>query len=195
MNNTAYAASSQGLGLPEFSHSGLTGLNKTVYSLLAVAKSAVGIRTPQTPKAHRRQHLYVTGFFMRKICAHLSNSLGKLHSNYGGLDEAAKAGRFFGAVVRTLFSSPPVMRFEPHGGDLKLPKEAVIMTTTPTQAVTTAMIYTFLIAGGVRTLSTIKRIRTVSVVAQSELLARQHLAGLPLVFVSRTLSQSMGVSA
>ncbi|EHK7403221.1 hypothetical protein I6Z00_000899 [Vibrio parahaemolyticus] len=50
------------------------------------------------------------------------------------------------------------------------------------------MIYTFLIAGGVRSLSDLKRIRTISVVAQSELLAREQLTGLPLVFKSRTPS-------
>lgn len=59
------------------------------------------------------------------------------------------------------------------------------MTTTPTQAVT-AMIYTFIIAGGVRALSDFKRIRTVSLVANSERLARQQLSGLSLVFKSRT---------
>ncbi|MFV0447709.1 MAG: hypothetical protein ACK5MF_04465 [Vibrio sp.] len=69
------------------------------------------------------------------------------------------------------------------------------MTTTPTQAVTTAMIYTFIIAGGVRALSDFKRIRTVSLVAQSEPLARKQLSGMPLVFVSRTPSRSMGVTA
>ncbi|EHK7403223.1 hypothetical protein I6Z00_000901 [Vibrio parahaemolyticus] len=60
------------------------------------------------------------------------------------------------------------------------------MTTIPTQAVTTAMIYTFIITGGVRTLSELKRIRTVSLVAQSELLARQPLSALSLVFKSCT---------
>ncbi|HHC6575887.1 TPA: hypothetical protein ACN34E_001017 [Vibrio parahaemolyticus] len=48
------------------------------------------------------------------------------------------------------------------------------------------MVYTFLIAGGVRSLADLKRIRTISVVAQSELLARQQLSGLSLVFKSRT---------
>ncbi|WP_407546053.1 hypothetical protein [Vibrio parahaemolyticus] len=60
------------------------------------------------------------------------------------------------------------------------------MTTTPTQAVTTAMIYTFIIAGGVAALSDFKRIRTVSLVANSERLARQQLSGLSLVFKLRT---------
>ncbi|MCZ4372314.1 hypothetical protein O4H50_10970 [Vibrio diazotrophicus] len=60
------------------------------------------------------------------------------------------------------------------------------MTTTPIQAVTTAMIYTFIIAGGVRALSDLKRIRTISAVATSEAYARKQLAGLPLVFVRQT---------
>lgn len=186
MKNTAYADYPQGFGLPEFRLFRLTVIIEYVYSLFAAAKSVAGIETPSNPKAHRRQHINVTGFFMRKICAHQSNSLGKLRSNYGGLDEAAKAGRFFGAVVSTLFSSPPVMRLRPLGGDVKLPKEAVFMTTTPTQAVTTAMIYTFIIAGGVRALSDLKRIRTISAVATSEARARKQLAGLPLVFVRQT---------
>ncbi|PWI32153.1 hypothetical protein DI392_17490 [Vibrio albus] len=48
------------------------------------------------------------------------------------------------------------------------------------------MIYTFIIAGGCKKLSDLKRIRTVSVVAQTERLARQQLAVLPLMFMSRT---------
>ncbi|EJB8455146.1 hypothetical protein MW332_005010 [Vibrio parahaemolyticus] len=49
------------------------------------------------------------------------------------------------------------------------------------------MIYTFLIAGGVRSLSDLKRIRTISLVAQSEPLARQQLPGLSPVFKFRAL--------
>jgi hypothetical protein len=48
------------------------------------------------------------------------------------------------------------------------------------------MIYTFLIAGGCQKLSDLKRIRTISVTAQSERLARKRLLGLPLVFVSQS---------
>ncbi|MBL4288372.1 host cell division inhibitor Icd-like protein [Vibrio fluvialis] len=69
------------------------------------------------------------------------------------------------------------------------------MTTTPTQAVSTAMIYTFIIAGGVRTLSGFNRIRTISVVAQSELRARKQLTGLPLVFISRMPGRAVEVAA
>ncbi|EKO3494789.1 MULTISPECIES: hypothetical protein [Vibrio] len=69
------------------------------------------------------------------------------------------------------------------------------MTTTPTQAVSTAMIYTFIIAGGVRTLSGFKRIRTISVVAPSELRARKQLTGLPLVFISRMPGRAVEVAA
>lgn len=69
------------------------------------------------------------------------------------------------------------------------------MTTTPTQAVTTAMIYTFIVAGGVRALSDFKRIRTVSTYAQSEQEARHALLGLPLVFVCRTPVKAQEVAA
>jgi hypothetical protein len=194
MNIPMYADWPQGEALPKFREIPLTVIIESVYSRLAVAKSTVGISTPLNQKAHGRQ-LVIAGFFMRKICAHLSKPLGSLRLNYGGLDEAASAGRFFWAVVLTLFSSPPVMRLVPLGGDLTLPKEAVFMTTTPTQAATAAMIYTFLIAGGVRALSDFKRIRTISLVAQSERLAREQLSGLPLVFVSRTPNRVQEVAA
>ncbi|CAM3210383.1 ash family protein [Vibrio diazotrophicus] len=186
MINTMYATRSQGFGLPKFTLFRLTVIIEYVYSLFAAAKSVAGIGTPFIRKAHRRQ-LVIAGFFMRKICAHQSNSPGKLHSNYGGLDEAAeRLAVSLRAVVPTLFSSPPVMRLVPLGGDSTSSQEAVIMTTTPTQAVTTAMIYTFIIAGGVRALSDFKRIRTISAVATSEARARKQLAGLPLVFVRQT---------
>lgn len=56
-----------------------------------------------------------------------------------------------------------------------------------------AMIYTFLIAPRVCRLADLRRIRTISAVANSEAQARSALAGLPLVFLSRTPSK--GVAA
>lgn len=56
-----------------------------------------------------------------------------------------------------------------------------------------AMIYTFLIAPSVCRLADLRRIRTISAVANSEAQARSALAGLPLVFLSRTPSK--GVAA
>jgi hypothetical protein len=166
----------------------------SVYSGLAVANSTAGISTPLNYSAHRRQ-LVIAGFFMRKICVHLSNALGILRLNYDGLDEAAKAGRFRVCGSTNLVQSITSQRLVPLGDGLKPYSEAVIMTTTPTQAATAAMIYTFLIAGGVRALSDFKRIRTISLVAQSERLAREQLNGLPLVFVSRTPNRVQGVAA
>ena len=48
------------------------------------------------------------------------------------------------------------------------------------------MIYTFLIAGGCQKLSELKRIRTITVSAQTEAQARKQLLGLPLVFISQS---------
>lgn len=48
------------------------------------------------------------------------------------------------------------------------------------------MIYTFLIAGGCQKLSDLKRIRTITVTAQTEAKARKQLLGLPLVFISQS---------
>ncbi len=195
--NTSYAGYLQGFCLPEKADKcQLTALIKTVYALCAVAKSTAGIRTPFNHKAHRRQYFDVTGFFMRTICARpiFVSACVRLPLNYGGLVEAAKAGRFLSDGKANLDQST-THKISLFGGGFNIhTKEAVTMTTTPTQAVTTAMIYTFLIAGGVRTLSTFKRIRTISVVAQSELLAREQLTGLPLVFMSRTPNRTMGVA-
>lgn len=58
----------------------------------------------------------------------------------------------------------------------------------------TLMIYTFLISrADVGRLADLRRIRTISAVADTEQQARSRLAGLPLVFVSRTPSK--GVAA
>lgn len=51
------------------------------------------------------------------------------------------------------------------------------------------MIYTFLIAQKVCRLADLRRIRTISAFANSEEQARSALAGLPLVFLSRTPSK------
>lgn len=57
-----------------------------------------------------------------------------------------------------------------------------------------AMIYTFLIQHPrACRLAELRRIRTVSTVARSEAEARAHLAGLPLVFLSRRPSGEVAV--
>ncbi|MGN5224225.1 hypothetical protein [Aeromonas veronii] len=48
------------------------------------------------------------------------------------------------------------------------------------------MIFTFLIASSACRVADLRRIRTISAVADSEAQARIALAGLPLVFLSRT---------
>lgn len=48
------------------------------------------------------------------------------------------------------------------------------------------MLYTFLIAPSVCRLADLRRIRTISAFGQNEAQARAALAGLPLVFMSRT---------
>ena len=58
----------------------------------------------------------------------------------------------------------------------------------------TKMIFTFLIAPSACRLADLRRIRTISAVADNEAQARAALAGLPLVFLSRTPSNK-GVAA
>ncbi len=69
------------------------------------------------------------------------------------------------------------------GSDNLLTLEAAIMATIPTLAVSKT--YTFLIAPRSCRLAELRRYRTVSTVACTEAEARSHLAGLPLVFLSR----------
>ena len=69
------------------------------------------------------------------------------------------------------------------GSNKLLKKEAAIMATVPTPV--TSKIFTFLIASSACRLADLRRIRTVTAVADTEAQARAALAGLPLVFVSR----------
>lgn len=69
------------------------------------------------------------------------------------------------------------------------------MTTTPIQAVSTAMIYTFLISRIKTQLTTNRKLRFISTCAKSEQEARHALLGLPLVFVSRTPAKAQEVAA
>lgn len=62
--------------------------------------------------------------------------------------------------------------------------EAAIMATIPTPVISKR--FTFLIASSACRLADLRRIRTVSAVADNEAQARSALAGLPLVFLSRT---------
>lgn len=62
--------------------------------------------------------------------------------------------------------------------------EAAIMATIPTIA--TSKVFTFLIASRACRLADLPHIRTITAVADTEAQARIALAGLPLVFLSRT---------
>ena len=62
--------------------------------------------------------------------------------------------------------------------------EAAIMATIPTPVISKR--FTFLIASSACRLADLRRIRTVTAVADTEAQARAALAGLPLVFLSRT---------
>lgn len=197
MPNTVHAEHPQGGALPKFVQSCLTEINKCVYPFAVAAKSVTEISLSFYHKAHSRQHFDVAGFFMRTICAHLFFEFVKAYSylNYGGLVEGASARRFLMSGKANLDQSTTNKISLLGGGYKNHHKEAVIMTTTPTQAVTTAMIYTFAIAGGSRLLSDFKRIRTVSAFAKSEQEARHALLGLPLVFVCRTPAKAQEVAA
>ncbi|EKH9212308.1 ash family protein [Vibrio parahaemolyticus] len=179
MNISNNASYSQGLGLPEIWQKVLTAGKRNQYSCRTKAKSLVGISTPFDTKAHRRQHF--AGFFMRTICTSFVTSLAKLHLNYGGLIEGAKAHRFLCSGSTNLGQST-TNRLVPIGGGYKNhTKEAATMATTPTRK--PSKIYTFAIGNPNALHASFKKARTVSLVAQSEHQARAILSGLRLTFI------------
>lgn len=176
-----YANLSQGIGLPEISQKILTSNDKSNYPYRTKAKPLVGIRTPFYTEAHSRQLINVAGFFMRTICTPLVISLGKFYQYYGGLVEGTPVRRSLCGGSSNL-DQLTTSRFEPLGGDKLTPhKEAVIMTTTPTQA--PFKLYTFAIGNKKRTHAKFKKIRTISTVARTEERARNNLKGLRIAFI------------
>ncbi|WP_276327936.1 ash family protein [Aeromonas salmonicida] len=161
----------------------------------ATAKSVAGIGTPELNSAPTHA---LAWFFVGTRSPFLGALLAYL---VGGVCcvMVARAGRPSGWPVSSGFagSSNPArataMRLEPLVGSEYLSNsEAAIMATIPT--LTTSKIFTFLLAAHGCRVAELPRIRTVSTTAHTEAEARAALAGLPLVFLSRTPS-SKGVAA
>ncbi|WP_417883678.1 hypothetical protein [Vibrio rumoiensis] len=196
MNIFKYAIFSYGFDLPEFGQICLTQVNKNDYSVMALANSSAGIRTPFYQKAHRRQHFNLAGFFMRTISTRLFfvSAFMRSRPNYGGLVEAIARSAAFLLGGSSNLDQSTTSRFEPLGGGYKnYQKEASIMLTTPTPK--PFNVYTFAIGNPKRTLASFKRIRTISTVAQTERQARANLKGLRLTFMKCLPSNAQEVAA
>ena len=154
--------------------------------LPATAKSVAGRRNPDETIAptHALAWFFVgarspllgalLAYLVGGVCCVMVARAGQLSgwpvsSGFAGISTPARATAM---SVETLVGSEYLSN-----------SEAAIMATIPTPA--TSKVFTFLIASSACRLADLRRIRTVTAVADTEAQARAALAGLPLVFVSR----------
>jgi len=154
--------------------------------LPATAKSVAGRRNPDETIAPTHA---LAWFFVGARSPLLGALLAYL---VGGVCcvMVARAGQLSGWPVSIVAGIPTPVRATAMsvgslvGSEYLSTIEAAIMATVPTPV--TSKIFTFLIASSACRLADLRRIRTVTAVADTEAQARAALAGLPLVFLSRT---------
>ncbi|MGU5782134.1 ash family protein [Aeromonas caviae] len=185
----------QGEALPKFSRTGLSDSVRQGTILPATAKSVAGRGNPELNSAptHALAWFFVgtrspllgalLAYLVGWVCCVMVARAGQLSgwpvsSGFAGISTPARATAM---SVETLVGSEYLSN-----------SEAAIMATIPTPA--TSKVFTFLIASSACRLADLRRIRTVTAVADTEAQARAALAGLPLVFLSRTPSNK-GVAA
>ncbi len=124
------------------------------------------------------------GWRIRHPRAVKTNGQSVNHSSIAGFKSAIHTS--FGAWVGSLRKRPncaiPLV-----GTVLRLPDPPLAKN----DQWTLKMIYTFLISANRGRIADIQRIRTISAFAKSETEARQRLAGLPLIFMSRSPAQEV----
>ena len=176
----------QGEALPKFKQAGLSDSVRQGTILPATAKSVAG---RENPSLHIAPTHALAWFFVGAR----SPLLGELLAYpVGGpcCVMVARAGQPSGWPVSIVagISTPAratAMSVETLVGSEYLSTiEAAIMATIPTPVISKR--FTFLIASSACRLADLRRIRTVTAVADTEAQARIALAGLPLVFLSRT---------
>ena len=186
MTMNTHGLTAQGEALPKFSRTGLPDTVRHVRICLAAAKSAAGRRNPSL-------HIAPTHALAWFFVGARSPLLGELLAYpVGGpcCVMVARAGQPRGWPVSMCAGIPTPARATTMGvgtlvGSENLSHiEAAIMATVPTPVV--SKLFTFLIAPRPCRLADLRRIRTVTAVADTEAQARIALAGLPLVFLSRT---------
>ncbi len=188
MTMNTHGLTAQGEALPKFSRTGLPDTVRHVRICLAAAKSAAGRRNPSL-------HIAPTHALAWFFVGARSPLLGELLAYpVGGpcCVMVARAGQPRGWPVSMCAGIPTPARATTMGvgtlvGSENLSHiEAAIMATIPTPVISKR--FTFLIASSACRLADMRRIRTISTVADTEAQARAALTGLPLVFLSRTPS-------
>ena len=182
-----YGLTAQGEALPKFSRTGLSDSVRQGTILPATAKSVAGRRNPDETIAptHALAWFFVgarspllgalLAYLVGGVCCVMVARAGQLSgwpvsSGFAGISTPARATAM---SVETLVGSEYLSTIE-----------AAIMATIPT--IGTSKVFTFLIASRACRLADLRRIRIVSAVADNEAQARAAMAGLPLVFLSRT---------
>ena len=175
----------QGEALPKFKQAGLSDSVRQGTIRPATAKSVaeIGVSESVLEPTHALAWFFVGArpSFLGALLAYLVGSVyrvmaARARASQGALDpKVSSYANLVRAVTRRLASIC--------GSDNLLTLEAAIMATIPTLA--TSKVFTFLIASRACRLADLRRIRTVTAVADTEAQARAALAGLPLVFVSR----------
>jgi len=189
-----YGLTAQGEALPKFQGMGLSHNVQQSTIPLAAAKSAAGRRNPDETIAptHAPAWFFVGARppFLGALLAYLAGRLCCVM--------VARAGQLRGWPVPIVAGIPTPVRATTMsvgtlvGSENLSTIEAAIMATVPTPAL--PKIFTFLIQRPrACRLAELRRIRTISIIANTETQARANLPGLSLVFMSRT--PSMGVVA
>lgn len=189
-----YGLTAQGEALPKFQGMGLSHNVQRSTIPLAAAKSVaeIGVSESVLEPTHALAWFFVgtRSPFLGALLAYLVGSAyrvmaARARALQGALDpKVSSYANLVRAVTRRLASIC--------GSDNLLTLEAAIMATVPTPAL--PKIFTFLIQRP-RTcrLAELRRIRTITIIANTEAQARANLPGLSLVFMSRTPSK--GVAA
>ncbi|MFQ1968105.1 ash family protein [Aeromonas veronii] len=177
----------QGEALPKFKRAGLSDSVRQGTIRHATAKSVAGRGNPELNSAptHALAWFFVgtrspllgalLAYLVGGVCCVMVARAGQLSgwpvsSGFAGISTPARATAM---SVETLVGSEYLSN-----------SEAAIMATIPTPVISKR--FTFLIASSACRLADMRRIRTISTIADTEAQARSALTGLPLVFLSRT---------
>ena len=187
MTMNTHGLIAQGEALPKIKQAGLSDSVRQGTILPATAKSVAGRRNPELNSAptHALAWFFVgtrspllgalLAYLVGWVCCVMVARAGQLSgwpvsSGFAGISTPARATAM---SVETLVGSEYLSTIE-----------AAVMATIPTPVISKR--FTFLIASSACRLADLRRIRTVTAVADTEAQARIALAGLPLVFLSRT---------
>lgn len=184
----------QGEALPKFSRTGLSDSVRQGTIRHATAKSVaeIGVSKLKLEPTHALAWFFVgtRSPFLGALLAYLVGGACRVMAVRARASKEALVSFFTSYANLVRAATRRLASF--CGSNKLLKKEAAIMATVPTPA--TSKVFTFLIASSACRLADLRRIRTVTAVADTEAQARAALAGLPLVFLSRTPSNK-GVAA